>query len=135
MAVVKVWRLERNGKGAYNSGLMFEAKYKGKNAGKHKCDPWSHPDPRQKEEEGSDLFEFWADVYSKDIHNEWFFGFRSLTQFKKWCNSKKFREDLKELGGILVCYEVDKEHHYYGNHQVIFKKAEAKIVSAIGINF
>ena len=57
---------------------------------------------------------------------DWYCGFKSLAQYRRWFNNKATRKELVKHGATLVRYEVDVEFVRYGGHQVCFVKSEAQ---------
>lgn len=122
-----VWRLERNGKGAFASGLMYDSQFHGDHCGHHNCNLSSPPGPFNVEEHGTEVYDLFANGTSKELEG-YYFGFLTLKQYLRWCNSKYVRQDLEQHGGELKRYKVPANKVAKGNWQCVFMKSKAECV-------
>lgn len=122
-----VWRIEREGEGAWRSGLVDDcttlsaSTYKRK----HHCNPGEMPGPWGGSETGTELHKKFGEPDCYHYH----FGFKSLTQYKRAFKSIHLRRDMARHNGVLKRYKVDRQHVVLGNHQVAFKLNKAKHVA------
>ena len=65
----------------------------------------------------------------------WFFGFVDLDQYFSWVPDLNIRTRLREEGIRLVCFEVENDHCYIGDSQVMFRKALAKPLRVLDCDF
>ena len=121
-----VWRLERKGQGAFTSGLMDDASFNGKHSQMHRSEPNSRPTPLCEGENGSDLNRLFTGNHEE--YTKYVFGFVSIKQYKKWCNSKFLRKDIALKGGELKKYRIHSDLVVRGNWQCAFKKDRAECV-------
>lgn len=63
----------------------------------------------------------------KRLYSEWFFGFSSLSQLRKWFSNEDLRI-LHENGCNMIVYEVDKDSYIKYKKQTVFKKEAAKVL-------
>ena len=103
MTSIKLLRVERVGKGMYNTLW-------------HDCDlPYGdnrHPSPH----EDTPLSRWWMKLSTKDS----LFAFGSPQQFLQWVYDFEWRYKMQELGGELWVYEIELDGCAIGEKQAIF---------------
>lgn len=111
-----VWRIENaDGEGPYANDdetvpLAFRT------ISKH---PAPYMDPGLSDWWGTSIF---------DEKPEYVFGFKSLSQYRKWFNDITFRRELEREGFQLNRYEVPDDWFKASNHQAVFVKDKAKLI-------
>jgi hypothetical protein len=120
-----LYRIERNGLGAFSGGLVRDAWW----ALDKELDLFAEPDPLRHPTpwfDGPDL----GDRFRSTKH---FCAFKSTEQLLRWFDSEAHRRKMAELGGRVIVYEVSPKFVIEGNHQVVFEKAKAEQVDDIPI--
>lgn len=114
-----VYRLEHShsGRGVYRTGAASIAseKMNFKEALKRHLTPNEDPGLR----------DFWLNL--KHAYN-WYFGFSSINQYKDWFFTEESRAQLHIEDIVLRVYEVPDDSYKKGRAQVVFIKAQAKLV-------
>jgi hypothetical protein len=74
----------------------------------------------------------WAAIWWDDSEKAraFFCGFASQQQLLAWFDSEELRVAMNDVGIHLRVYEVAEEHVFMGDHQVMFRKSEAWLVSS-----
>ncbi|AQT27805.1 hypothetical protein HOR67_gp43 [Ralstonia phage RS-PI-1] len=117
----------------------------GVGAYRSKCHRHPEDDARQPlpwEDRG--LMAPWAGLCDAGIHKDYFFGFGSLTQARRWFHDGDWRASAHEAGlrvsvykvDALACSPLDRDAMlaYRGSKQVVFRKASAQLVRSIPLN-
>lgn len=74
-----------------------------------------------------------SDGISRYIDPEFRFGFRDIEQMKEWTIDSETRTALERCGGRVHVYRVPKHKIVYGNRQVMYPAASARLVRKCGI--
>jgi len=122
---MRLYRIERNGLGAFYSGLAVDAWW----ALDKELDLFAEPDPLRHPNPWCDGPHL-RDRFSRMKH---FCAFKSTEQLLRWFDSEAHRRKMAELGGRVIVYEVSPKFVIEGNHQVVFEKAKAYKVDDIPI--
>lgn len=78
---------------------------------------------------------FSSDLYINSTYKkEWFFGFKSIEDAKKWLNNDSIIELLIVSGNCLVEYAVPESFIIFGEKQLIFKKEQSKVLNKLELN-
>lgn len=76
-------------------------------------------------------------IFSNDLYanskykKEWFFGFQSIEDAKKWLNNDSIIELMIVSGNCLVEYAVPESFIIFGEKQLIFKKEQSKVLNKL----
>lgn len=119
-----VWRIEDDdGAGMYQYDGLIEAAEGELN---DNADKSVHPNPIWDTQLGFNELPNWMD---------WYFGFATLSQMRQWVYKAKWRRKLRELGYLLVKYEVPDEGFRRSQYQAIFHKYSATIVERRAVDY
>lgn len=66
---------------------------------------------------------------SFEHYAHYFFGFESLSQYREYFKSEKYRECLRDCGAYMTEYSVDNKYVRFGDHQLIFIRKHAQLVT------
>lgn len=61
----------------------------------------------------------------------YFFGFLDIDQYKAWFYNPKWRKSLSQYGIMLSVYEIDARHLKKSQHQVAFRRQDARLVKSL----
>lgn len=114
-----IYRLETaNGLGIYDEGLFWRSGLSTIHD--------RHPDPY------SDV-PGWEKIAEHNWTGDWFFGFNSLWQLRRWF--RKFERDaLSKLGAIVCVYACEDKDVICGGKQVVFVREKATYSGALSVS-
>lgn len=115
-----IWRVEgTDGRGMYMNGAFRRVT--------DWCeDDAAHPGP---------LEDMALGFREKRNPDDWYFGFATLKQVRKWIFKKKWRKGLHEEEMLLVKFEVPDEFFARGESQAIFVRWRARIVEKRRVDY
>jgi hypothetical protein len=125
-----VYRIEdAKGDGPWHVGAVFD--YDDAHRCRRAHSAYDPPGPCSYEELGTDLHNTFRNRASDA--NEFFFGFRSKAQLRRWFRSAVGRRAMKKHGLSLAVFDVDPAHVAQGNWQLAFRRALATRVSTLDL--
>lgn len=128
--MAKVYRVvNENGSGMYAGDLYYAACYSKAHDNLHPLAATTHRQPNPYHDAA--LSGKWRDL---DDCDEYFFGFATLYQLKRWICKQAWRQAMHDMGGKVEVFEVPQEYTIRGNCQIVFKMEESKKVSTLRLD-
>jgi hypothetical protein len=116
----KIWRVETKvGQGMYSFSKYAHSTMSGVKR---------HPDPS--DDSGLDF-----STNKLISRSKWYFGFATLSQFKRWVYREDIRRRLQADGLQLSCYSVPEKFTKRSSFQAIFRKDKARLIEVRRVDF
>lgn len=128
--MVKVYRVVgESGRGMYAGNLYYQSCYCKARDNLHPLAATTHRQPGPYHDAA--LRDKWQAL---DDTEDYFFGFATLYQLKRWICKQAWRQAMHDNGGTIEVFEVPQEYTIRGDCQIVFKMVEARKVSNLRLD-